>query len=317
MSEFDDDGGISDLLYHMLFDGDLIVYKPCCVFNEEGNGSQSKIIKAIRDMIRVRMAAAGCGSYTIALTPKTNFRDHLIPDYKGNRADTERPIHLSWAKNWVKNNLSAHFIAKPFMEADDLLGILQRDNTVIWSSDKDLRQIAGKHLKESADPEDPKKSVYELITITEMGELYEYSYVTEAGNKKDKTYFSGARGFYYQMLIGDSTDNILGCAERVPAMRKGKKILKRKGVGNKMALKLLARCKTVEDLKNVVGREYYKLRPNDWQAYWETQANLLFMVREADGNIIKRWTYDDRDEYMNVVTGEIFHDHNKKGEDAA
>jgi len=37
----------------------------------------------------------------------------------------------------------------------------------------------------------------------------------------------------------------------------------------------------------------------------ETQANLLWMSREYVGDCVKMWTFDDRDQYLNIKTGLI------------
>ena len=37
----------------------------------------------------------------------------------------------------------------------------------------------------------------------------------------------------------------------------------------------------------------------------ETQANLLWMVREQEGNKIKRWTLNNRDEWFDISKGVI------------
>ena len=307
--DFDDSSEIDTLLEGddsglcLIIDGDIIIFQACCVFNDDTDGARARIAKGINQSIDKKMLAAGCSSYIMFVTPKTNFRDHIVDDYKANRADVERPVNLAWAKRWAVDNLNTHF--QKFLEADDLLGIYQTDKTVIWSLDKDLRQIAGKHLDDKTD---------KVIEISELGEVTPYIVVSKkTGKKKTKYHFTGLKGFYFQTLVGDTTDNIVGCAKRLPSTRMGKPCLKRTGIGAKEAYELLARCKTKEQLGNVVGREYYKLHKADWQVHFENQANLLYMVREADGDIIKRWTYDDREEFMDVTTGEIYRDRpNKK-----
>lgn len=74
-------------------------------------------------------------------------------------------------------------------EADDELAFAQTKDTCICSIDKDLDQIVGKHFH----PGIKRSNVFirepKLYTITEEQALY---------------------FFYYQLLVGDNTDNIKG-----------------------------------------------------------------------------------------------------------
>ena len=294
----------------LLLDGDIIIYQPCCIFNEDDDQSKRMIMKNINQKIEKLMAAADCDKYIMFVTTKTNFRDFLVDDYKANREDVDRPVNLAWAKRRCVETLNNHY--HQYLEADDLLGIYAGDDTVTWSLDKDIRQIPGNHLDDATG---------EIVTVTEQGVLRERVIVSKnTGKKKKKVYFDGTIGLYYQLLIGDNADNILGCAERVNAVRKsgkdaGQSYIKRQGVGSSQAIKLLTSAalyrgddSILRSAQKAVAREYHKIHGKNWKSALETQANLLFMVREQHGDIIKRWTYDNRDEYMDITTGEIVHD---------
>lgn len=281
----------------LLIDGDIILYRPCCIFNEDSDISRRQIQKYVNLKIDELMNAAKCNKYVMFVTTKFNFRDDLVDDYKANRKDIERPVNLAWAKKWAVEKLNTHYHKK--LEADDLLGVHANEGTVIWSLDKDLRQIPGKHLDDGT---------LKVITVTHEGRIED---------KGGKVYFDGTIGFYYQLLIGDSTDNIIGCGSRVKAVYKsgasaGQTYIKRQGVGPKAAFKILATaamsairaggCVLEESLKAVI-KEYKKVHGEDWQGHLETQANLLFMIREQHGEIIKRWTFDNREEYFCLTRG--------------
>jgi hypothetical protein len=295
----------------LIIDGDIVVYQPCCIFNEDDDQSRKMIAKYINKKIDDLMEAAGCNTYIMFVTTNFNFRDFLVDDYKANRVSVDRPVNLAWAKKWAVSKLNNHFVK--YLEADDLLGIHMNENTVLWSLDKDLRQIAGKHLDDAT---------RKVITVTEEGTLREIHSVTEAGNKKKKVYFDGTVGFYYQLLICDSTDNILGCAIREQAVRKsgdkeGETYTRRKGVGSAQAIKLLLTAAmnkgdrtTLQATLDAVVGQYKKIHGADWQTHLETQANLLFMVRKQYGEVIQRWTYDGREEYFNINTGMILDEYN-------
>ena len=175
------------------------------------------------------------------------------------------------------------------------------DNCVIWSLDKDLRQVPGEHLDDATQ---------KLIVVSELGQLID---------RGKKIYFDGLAGFYYQLLTGDSTDHILGCGKRIQTVyksgaKKGETYIKRQGVGPKAAFKIITAA-AISDENNpdsamleAVKQEYIKVHGDDWQSNMETQAQLLYMIREQDGDIVKMWTYDNRDKYFNLVEGVFLND---------
>lgn len=296
----------------LLIDGDIVIYQPCCIFNEDDDQARRMIAKTINNKVDKMMADAGCDTYMFFVTTKANFRDQLVDDYKANRSEAERPVNLAWAKHWAVKHLTAFW--HKGLEADDLLGIYQKKNTVIWSLDKDLRQIDGAHLEYYGDKDKDSR----VINITKEGHLFLKQWTTEAGNARKKIVFSGNIGLYFQMLIGDTTDNILGCAERkatAPKSGPNKGVLgkvKRHGVGEMQAYKLVIAAimyrgsmSNDEAVLKMVKAEYFKIWGKDWQVHLETQANLLFMVRLKRGEIFRRWTHDNRKEYFHLTEGRI------------
>jgi 5'-3' exonuclease len=293
------EGFENDSVFHtgktLLVDADILVYRPCCVFNEDTEHDREMIAKTFENQLDKMIVEAGCDHYQLMLTTKVNFRDFLVDDYKANRDEVERPVNLAWAKRYAMQELGG--VVEVGLEADDLLGIYADENTVIWSLDKDLRQIPGKHL----DDETRK-----VITVTPEGTIKDLG---------KKVYFDGEIGMYYQLLVGDGADNIIGCGMRVQKVYKsgakeGQSYVARKGIGPKAAMKILATAAKGSDnallaAKNAVIKEYKKLHGDNWKDAIETQANLLWMVREQEGDVIKQWTVDGRDQYFNFKTGEI------------
>jgi 5'-3' exonuclease len=310
--------GLTDVVSKtLLIDGDIVIYQPCCIFNDDDDRSRIQIKKHISNKVDKMMADAGCDRFMFFVTTKFNFRDELVDDYKANRADTERPVNLAWAKRWCVNGVSAFY--HKGLEADDLLGIHSGKNTVIWSLDKDLRQIEGEHLDYQPDPKNPKKDIGRVINVTKEGMLHLKEWTTEAGNARKKIVFNGNIGLYFQMLIGDTTDNILGCAVRkasAPKSGPNKGIMgkvKRVGVGEMKAYELCIKAimnkkadlTDAQAILEMVKEEYYKIYKGNWQFHLELQANLLFMVRQQRGEIFRRWTVDNRKEYFHLTEGKI------------
>lgn len=116
----------------------------------------------------------------LCFTDAANFRKEVYPAYKSNRKAQRKPMAFREFKQWVLD--SSDNLLKPALEADDCLGILAtkpNSDTIIWSIDKDLMQIPGKHLVD--------------------GKIVEVS--QEEGDTK----------FYTQTLMGDPVDGYPGC----------------------------------------------------------------------------------------------------------
>lgn len=283
----------------LLIDADSIVFAQCCVFNEDTDHDRNRIARGVQRKVTELTLDSGCADAICFFTTKTNFRDDLVDDYKANRKDLDRPINLAWGKRWAVTNLNSVYQDK--LEADDLLGIYSKEDTIIWSIDKDLRQIPGKHLDDAT---------RKVIEITEVGVLKDLG---------KKVYFDGLAGFYYQLLTGDDADHIVGCGIREEVViksgaKKGQKKLRRNGVGPKGALEILSFAFIKEgdpkkNMLNAVKEQYELIHGDDWQVVLETQANLLFMVRWAHGTVIRRWTFDGREEYFDLKRGAVLYDY--------
>lgn len=176
--------------------------------------------------------------YRAYIQGKNNFRDELatIRPYKGTRTQA-KPKYYMEIKDYLLHQWNA--IEVNGQEADDAIGIEQFDNpdkyTVIVSTDKDMDQIPGWH--------------YNWV----QGRLY---YQTM---KKANLFF------WYQMMVGDTVDNIAG----VP------------GVGEKNALKVLEQENNdLERIKRAVQDLYQRAYGDMWEnAYWEN-AQLLYIRRK-------------------------------------
>jgi len=161
-----------------LVDGDIITYRCAASAENEPLSIAQERADALIERI---MFETGSGSCRVFLTGTGNFRYDINPEYKANRKDKPKPrwlqelrehLVLGWGATISEGN-----------EADDELGIAQvtsTENTVIASIDKDLLMIPGNH----------------------------YNFVKN--EHKTVSYLEGQKMFYYQLIMGDSSDNIFG-----------------------------------------------------------------------------------------------------------
>lgn len=271
----------------LLIDGDLLVFSKCCVHIEDDDVDRRLITSYLRAKIPELCAAANCGSFRFFLTTKQNFRNYVSDQYKIKRKDLVRPVNLAYAKHWATLHLGAEYV--PYLEADDLMSIHQNQNTVIYSWDKDLRQVPGWHLTDKT---------FKLEEVTELGKVWKHG---------SKILFNGYKGLMFQCLTGDTTDSILGCGVNLPNS-KTKSGFKRKGIGPKEAMGILNSCiQTKESFTDAVLNKYREIHGMKAKEAMEKECNLLFMIKEfdKDTNLAKRWVLGKREEYMNITTGEI------------
>lgn len=133
----------------------------------------------------------------ICLSGPTNYRTEVATYkvYKGNRDPDHKPTHAQAIKDYMRKNWNTIYSENE--EADDMLGYMQyhawREDpyaTVIVSIDKDLDMIPGLH----------------------------YNFVNDESYHVDEE--QAMRYFWYQMVTGDSTDNIPGIPGMGPAKAK-------------------------------------------------------------------------------------------------
>lgn len=176
----------------LLIDGDIVLYRCLSAAEQELQWdddlwtlicNHADARDKAKEMIEGLLEASGQTKYTIALScPNGNWRKDIYPEYKANRKGTRKPLGYATFREWAEGEYPC--VSFPKLEADDLLGILQTKpsnigKTIIWSLDKDLMQIPGKHLIDG-----------EIVEVTP----------SEAD-----------MWFYTQALIGDPTDNYPGC----------------------------------------------------------------------------------------------------------
>lgn len=249
-------------------------------------------------------------TWTLYLTGSGNWRNEVatIRKYKAGRGS--KPELYGKIREYLEKELGAVVIDG--MEADDALAIasweglrimkadgvkgldnrVDQTRTVLASIDKDLRQVPGLYYNPAWEGEIPPQKVDKMGLV--------------ALNAKRKLEFTGLKGFYAQILLGDSCDAIPGV----------------KGCGPVFVEKLLMYCSTEEELffavydtiRNKLGETLTYYHWQDWVdpdapptkksikkgakprtvtalEYMTEIGNLLYMLRKPP-------VYDD-------VTGEL------------
>jgi len=174
----------------LLIDADIVLFKAAAAVEKEVEFEPdvwvlwtdvSEAIQAFTDSLANLLELADTYSYLLAFSDTVNFRKQIYPEYKANRTQ-RKPMAFKTIRERVFEEYAHKIVTLPGLEADDVLGITATASpgeTMIWSEDKDLRQIPGLHL---------------------TAEGQKVIYPDEAD-----------RWFYTQVLIGDTADNYKGC----------------------------------------------------------------------------------------------------------
>jgi DNA polymerase-1 len=179
----------------LLIDGDMLVHRSCVAVEkdtrfldryhilfsdfEDAWGVLQGTLDELTDI-------AGTDDVEMCFSdPLSNWRKEVDPTYKAHRVSSRKPLAYWAVVEELERRYPFHRIVT--LEGDDVLGIAQTEATaregghatIIWSLDKDLKQIPGLHLRDD-----------EVITITEE---------------------EADRFHLYQTLAGDVTDGYPGC----------------------------------------------------------------------------------------------------------
>jgi 5'-3' exonuclease len=166
-----------------LIDGDIVAYRCAASCQKQGVTVESQDIAVARadELMHRILHETAAEHYYPYLSGSNNFREKYNPEYKANRKDKPKPTWLGA----VQEHLILHWNAQVSdgCEADDLMAIEQTkqpDETIICTIDKDLLQVPGRHYNFV-------KSEFKTISPVE-----------------------GIFNFYWQCIMGDTSDNILG-----------------------------------------------------------------------------------------------------------
>ena len=227
-----------------IIDGDMVCFRCAASCEEE---PLDIALERADSLIERIMYETGAGAQECYLTGSNNFRYEINPMYKADRKDKPRP---KWLQD-VREHLVVGWGARVSdgNEADDEMGISQcaADDSVICTNDKDLLMIPGQHLN-------PVTGAHRVVSPHQ-----------------------GMQNFYFQMIMGDPSDNIFGYD--------GKKRSKVPKFLEPM-IAMLMEQETYNDMDDYV-RELYADQvawTEDWYSRYEMNAACLWIQRKVNDN---------------------------------
>lgn len=219
---------------HLFVDCDVLVYRHC--FGCKGYDLPE--VCKVFDQTLYKIIERFNIPYTLVIssTEKTFRHDIAITaPYKGTRK-AEKPEWYNEVRQYLLEQWNA-VLAPAGIEADDYIGIHSNRKSIIASIDKDLLMLPVAFYYHI-----PAKGEWTLKKI------------------KRNIYY-----FWWQMLVGDTADNIIGL----------------KGIGEKKATDLLKGVK-LKDMEAVVRKEYLREFGELSQARFHENAQLLWILRHPE-----------------------------------
>lgn len=224
-----------------LIDSDSLIYRA-------GFGCKGDFIQTVEllDGFLQSIYEKVCSSSSkLVLSGASNFRKEIDPNYKINRKDAPKPKYFHELRQYAVEHLGAYVSENE--EADDVLGMLQNESTIIVGNDKDLLQIPGYHYRTKQNWADN-----EIIFVSEEEAL---------------------KVFWIQCLCGDKTDGVDGVKNPAKSHHKDPPNFTWDSAAQ------LLDGKTNEECKNEV-QEIYRINYGDsWFQEFDTKARLVFIRR--------------------------------------
>jgi DNA polymerase-1 len=190
---------------HALIDADVLVYYASVVNDDKEDVSWGEEIvteermmggvSLFEDKLAEWLRLAGTDDYTLVFSGKSsedNFRRAIHPEYKRNRT-TPKPVIYGALRELVEDAYGCHSWWN--LEGDDVLGILSGPDTMIVSTDKDIRTLPGR-----------------LLHIAHPSKTQQPWFINSVAQAD--------RYWMTQTLTGDTTDGYRGCPGVGPARAK-------------------------------------------------------------------------------------------------
>lgn len=253
----------------LLVDGDGLAYY--CAGKDGSSVGDAR--RALNDKVESAARLVSAERVVILLTGSGSHKGHRYAiarrkPYQGQRANSRRPENWAALRDYLTGNECRFPVEITYTaEADDLFGkyaYTQPDDVVIYTQDKDMRMLPGRHLDWVT-----HRMHHVLWSPSGMGEMYQ----VESSVFNEKRY--GPRWFWLQMLQGDTADNIPGLPKYL-----ARDVLK--PVGEVTAEKLLTIPMIADTYATTVAAYYRTYYENRWLVEMMEQACLLWMRREPD-----------------------------------
>lgn len=185
-------------------DADILSYKAC-----DMDYSYAENVTKLKELIDVWRRLAGAEMCVLHLTLGTKGREDIatVKEYQGQRIrDEEKSARVKDLRLFMSeyNTVTTMACNNYDQEADDSLcqamysSIEHGNDSVLFSSDKDLWMVPGKHINP------------QTFEIEEYPQGYGSTRVIVNSEGKKKCIGRGTSWFWHQMLMGDSADNIPG-----------------------------------------------------------------------------------------------------------
>ena len=297
-----------------LVDGDMIAFS-CCAALEYGLDNPAdvnfnEIAEVMDNKLIFLKRYLGIKKLRVFLSDDYNFRYDVAHDYKSNRDGVWRPYNLKNAKAHLRAFWNAE--QEHGLEADDLMSIYQdrkNNSTVIITLDKDLKQVPGCHYSWERKDIGEKKQI-----VTPLGHLEMVIKGTTTKRKEIKG--DGFLFFMHQLLVGDSTDGVMGCGKReLKTVKSGKnagqQVERRVGIGAVESYEALKNCTSMSEAFQKVRHLYECIHePSEWKAELLKTARLVHMLDTLpdEHGVITLWHYrkDDREASMFSLKEKVF-----------
>jgi len=252
-----------------LVDGDGLAYY--CAGKDGSSVGDAR--RALNDKVESAARLVSAERVVILLTGSGSHKGHRYAiarrkPYQGQRANSRRPENWAALRDYLTGNECRFPVEITYTaEADDLFGkyaYTQPDDVVIYTQDKDMRMLPGRHLDWVT-----HRMHHVTYIPAAMGEVYK----VHDSEFNDKRY--GPKWFWLQMLQGDTADNIPGLPKYL-----ARDVLK--PVGEVTAEKLLTIPMIGEGYANTVAMYYRGFYGERWLVEMMEQACLLWMRRDPD-----------------------------------
>ena len=260
----------------VVIDGDQLVYAAGFACKDEPISHACQMVKKGLEKV---LSDCGTEEYELYIGGTGNFREEvaITKGYKANRT-AARPLHYEEIRDYMQRTWGA--VTVDGMEVDDKVSMLLyedfkehgEEGTIILSSpDKDLNNTPGWHYN-------PRTREVRYINAVQA-----------------------MRHFWYQMLCGDTVDNIQGLPRGTNELitRYGLSKVCLRGVGAGTAKKLMDKTTDIDDAEAIAMEAYCSWAEDeemDFHAlvdYMDEQGQLLWMIRGYDGfGNLDMWAVD-------------------------